>query len=684
MAIDRMKKVTVVCEKSATSRLFKRLHEMSVLEVTNTSRQLNDETGCFRAPEVSTEDCDVPLQKIALALGLLDQFAPEQKSFIQGLAPVPLLVEAAELDKALSGFDLDGVFTEARELDETHRGAEHRRGEIATQLAELAPFERVPFPVAGLRKPERVRLVFGALPAAQLALLGQDARARELMAWEEIPAGPLALELAKNSNSGAKSAPRRMVFAFLPEDAEEAARILAALYFEECALPAITGPVADRIRELREDLAEIEATSSKVREKAAALAVHRRSLQVLKAFWESRKRRLQAQTQSIQGEWVSVVTGFVRMADLPSLESVLAKEFPGASLVAEDPAADDDVPVNLTEGRAAQPLKLLTNMFGLPAYNSFDPSPFMLVNFYVFFGICFSDAAYGIILMAAAHYLAKRTRDYEGVNNFARLLFWAGVSTTFFGFIMGSFFGDLYKASFVPQDNPLARLMSAVTIIDPQEKTMPALLIALVIGIANQFYGIGLKMYGAWKNGDKTTALGDGLTWLIILPGAIILVANYLSSVPGPVVALGAVLFVLGALGLILTQGRDSEGIGAKLGVGVMSIYGIVGSYGLTAFLGDVMSYCRLLALGLTTGILALSFNLIAGLMWDIPVVGPVLTVVLLVLFHAFNFLINVLGAFVHAMRLVFVEWFGRFYESGARQFEPLGFDSPSAIMKKS
>jgi V/A-type H+-transporting ATPase subunit I len=95
------------------------------------------------------------------------------------------------------------------------------------------------------------------------------------------------------------------------------------------------------------------------------------------------------------------------------------------------------------------------------------------------------------------------------------------------------------------------------------------------------------------------------------------------------------------------------------------------------------MSYCRLLALGLTTGILAVSFNMIAGMLWDIPAVGPVLTVLVLVLAHVFNFMINVLGAFVHAMRLLFVEWFGRFYEGGGRAFEPLGFNTPAAVLKR-
>lgn len=673
MSIDRMKKVTVVCEKNGVSRLFKRLYDLGVMEVADVTALHGDADGQLRRTEVSTAECDAPLQKIGLALGLMDAFAPEQQSFIKGLAPVPLLVDTAELDAAVSGFDLEKVFNTARELDERHRQNEHTRGDIQSQLEELALFQGIQAPMKSVRALARVRAVFGQMPAARVSELENSPEARALLVWERMPGAPAA-----------KNAPERLVVAYAAEKAEEARALLGPLGFEETPPPPIDGRVDERITDLRADLARTAETAEKIRADVTALASNRRALQVLKAFWDGRKRRKLAETQSVQGGWVAMLAGYVREADVPAMQKMLAAEFTGASVELADPAPEDDVPVNLTESKFAAPLKLLTGMFGLPAYTAFDPSPFMLVNFYVFFGICFSDAAYGIMLMLLSGYIIRRTRDYEGVNNFARLLFFAGVSTTIFGFAMGSFFGDLYKASFVPANNPLALLMAKVTILDPQVKVMPALGIALALGILNQFYGIGLKMYGALKAGDKTAAVCDGLLWLIALPGFVILAATmFVPGIPAGLGTLGMALFGAGALGLVLTQGRDAEGIVAKIGVGVMSIYGIVGTYGLTAFLGDVMSYCRLLALGLTTGILAVSFNMIAGMLWDVPGVGPVLTVLVLVLAHVFNFMINVLGAFVHAMRLLFVEWFGRFYEGGGRAFEPLGFNTPAAVLKR-
>ncbi|MGC8846206.1 MAG: V-type ATPase 116kDa subunit family protein, partial [Candidatus Hydrogenedens sp.] len=133
--------------------------------------------------------------------------------------------------------------------------------------------------------------------------------------------------------------------------------------------------------------------------------------------------------------------------------------------------------------------------------------------------------------------------------------------------------------------------------------------------------------------------------------------------------------------GLVLTQGRDQANPVARFVTGLISLYGIVGSYGITAFIGDTMSYCRLLALGLTTSIVAMSFNMIANLLRPIPYVGIIIFILALIVGHLFNFLISVMGAFVHSMRLILVEFFGRFYEGGGKPFEPLGFNSESAIL---
>jgi len=147
---------------------------------------------------------------------------------------------------------------------------------------------------------------------------------------------------------------------------------------------------------------------------------------------------------------------------------------------------------------------------------------------------------------------------------------------------------------------------------------------------------------------------------------------------------IGLYVLAIGAIGLVLTQGRDQPSIPGKILQGVVSLYGIMGSYGATSFIGDALSYSRLLALGLTTSIIGMAFNIMANILGAMPYIGIVLFIGVAGFGHIFNFFISVMGAFVHSMRLILVEFFGRFYEGGAKPFTPLGFDSEAAILRKS
>jgi V/A-type H+-transporting ATPase subunit I len=287
------------------------------------------------------------------------------------------------------------------------------------------------------------------------------------------------------------------------------------------------------------------------------------------------------------------------------------------------------------------------------------------------------------MLVVMGAYLTVKTKAYRGVNNLSRILLYGGICSVIFGALTGSWFGDLYKPEYLGQGNILHVLQQKSLALDPIDKTIVALLIALGIGVLNQFFGIILKMYGALRTRDWMGAFSDGVCWIVTLTGVLLLSGKLFGDIPEKVFNTGLWLFSAGAIGLILTQGRDIKSPLGKIAGGVVSLYGIMGSYGITAFIGDTLSYCRLLALGLTTSIVAMTFNLMAGMLRDVPYVGMVLFVVVLLVGHLFNFLISALGAFVHSMRLIFVEFFGRFYEGGARPFQPLEFDTPLCIMKK-
>jgi V/A-type H+-transporting ATPase subunit I len=686
MAIDKMKKVTVICPVTCAQRLIRTVHDLGIVELTDAMREYKGAEELLKRMEASTDESSGHLQQINLILGLIDTYFPVVQGFIAGLSPVPLLIDRDEMNDAATKFDLEAHYSAAVEMDTEHRHIERTVADIQNQTKELDPFKDLPFRVSDIEKTERIRLAYGSVLGKNMMRFAEQATKTGLFEWQQVHSGQF---MRKNGSGGEPpkgahkpNEPVRMVVAYLPNQEEAARKALSEGGFDEIALPRLPGTVRDHLRELEADLSELTGRRETLKARVSELLKHRRTLQVLRAFWDDRHRLTVAQTNSAVGEWVQVFTGYLRERDFPVLEKELKSGFSNVSCLVEDPAPGEDVPVSITLPPLVRPVQMLVNMFGLPPYAAFDPSPFLVFGFLLFFGMCFGDVGYGLMLMGGSWYIMRKTRPYVGLYNFGKLLFMASIPTLFFGFIFGSFFGDLYKEQYLGAGNPMLRLMTFTTIVDPVEDPVKILLLALVIGVLNQFYAIGLKMYGHIKQGDNTSAICDGLLWLITLPGFIILVVPMMVSVPAWLISIGWILFGAGALGLVLTQGREQKNPIARLMTGVVSLYGIVGSYGITAFIGDTMSYCRLLALGLTTSIVAMAFNMIANLLRPIPYVGIVLFIVVVIGAHIFNFFISVLGAFVHSMRLILVEFFGRFYEGGSKPFQPLGFDSEMAILQ--
>jgi V/A-type H+-transporting ATPase subunit I len=314
-------------------------------------------------------------------------------------------------------------------------------------------------------------------------------------------------------------------------------------------------------------------------------------------------------------------------------------------------------------------------MFGLPTYRSVDPTAFLTLTFLLFFGICYGDLLYGIMLLVLASWLKKRFRDQKGLVEFFRLFTYAGVSTCLFGVATGSWGADI--TSYIGHGNIVDRLRLKLTLLDPLAKPMIALGIAIGIGVTNQLYGIFMRFYRDFRRGDIPSSIFDGIFWLVYLISLLTLCITLAVSGPVWLKAVSGALFGLAALGLVLTQGRHETSLLGKCITGVVSLYGIMGTYGTTAFIGDVISYSRLMALGMTTSVVGMSFNIIAGMLKEVPYIGWILFIGMVIFGHVFNFVMSILSAFVHSARLILLEWFGRFYEGGGIPFRPFGFQSP-------
>jgi len=461
----------------------------------------------------------------------------------------------------------------------------------------------------------------------------------------------------------------------LRDEATQATTRLRDLGFEPVPAPERTTTLDAYVAAIEHELAEQRQALDEAEARLRDLGKLRHKVELVLGHWEEQLNTTRAVEKMVATGRAAILTGYVREKDVAAFERAAAERLPEVSVLVEEPEEGENVPVSLSNAKVFRPAQFLVEMFGLPDYRAFDPTAFLMISFVVFFGTCLGDAVYGLVLLVIALRLAKRYRDYPGLRNFFNLLAYCGVSSFLVGALTGTWAADLWKPTYLGEGNIFGRVVSALAIGDPLDKPLLALGVALAMGIANQFWGITMRMYRCWRAGDKWGALFDGGFWLLLLPGIVLLIAAFfVPGMPSGVKKAGMVLSLVGAGGLVLTQGRHEKSLVGKIVVGIVSLYGIVGSYGCVAFIGDTLSYSRLLALGLTTAIVGMAVNIIAGMLRvDVAVVGAVLFAVVAIPGHFFNLLISGLGAFIHSARLIFVEFFGRFYEPGAERFTPLG-----------
>ncbi len=233
-----------------------------------------------------------------------------------------------------------------------------------------------------------------------------------------------------------------------------------------------------------------------------------------------------------------------------------------------------------------------------------------------------------------------------------------------FGAVTASWFGDSLTA--FPFLSGVAPIAAKIQMLNPMGDPITMLLISLALGFIQLMYGLCLAFYQNWKSGDRFSACADQGGWILFLCGIALFGCAAAGAAPAALLMPGKAAAILGAAPLVATQGRDKTNIFGKFFSGFMSLYNV------TRYLGDVLSYSRLLALGLGSAAVGMVINLLAGLVAGVPYVGVALAILLFVLGHLFSIAVNILGAFIHPLRLQYVEFFGKFYDASGRKIAPL------------
>jgi len=435
----------------------------------------------------------------------------------------------------------------------------------------------------------------------------------------------------------------------------------------------VTGNVSEQIKLLDKKADECRSVVEQCKEKLVHFCSLSENLLMLHDYFAVKTDEYKNLSKAKMSSATILLCGYVPEKACKAVKRISDRY--NCAIEFSEPSEEDDVPVLLKNNKFCEPVEGITEMYALPGKHDVDPSSIMAFFYYLLFGMMLSDAGYGVVMTIGTALILWKTNVEGSMRKMLKMFFYCGISTTFWGALFGSWFGDIIpvvcRNFFGFEPEPLALWF------DPNKDPMKLLLFSFVIGICHLF--LGLITFGVmqWKAGNKASAVLDTLPTILLVLGASPLAGSILTTMPKIATEIGKYLAIAGVVLVVLTTSRTSKNIVARLGGGLYGLYNVASGY-----LSDILSYSRLLALGLATGSIASVVNMI-GVMPEGKTMKAVMLIVVFCIGHPLNMAINVLGAYVHANRLQFVELFSKFYEGGGRAFEPLKINTKYFKLKE-
>ncbi len=445
------------------------------------------------------------------------------------------------------------------------------------------------------------------------------------------------------------------------------------------AAPPVSGlnPV-ERMKQIDAQIAEEIKLQEKLLKEIEELSSYRNDIRFASDYFRIRAEKYGVISQLLQSRRVFYLEGYIPETSAQALASQLESRF-DAAVEINDLKKKEKPPVLLKNNAFATPLEGITESYSLPGKKEIDPTFISACFYYILFGIMLSDAGYGLLLvLGTAFILWKFGRTMEaGMKKFMQMFLLCGISTTFWGIMFGSFFGDAVSVigtTFLGKGEGFG--LKPVW-FEPLSEPMRMLTFCFILALIHMFVGLGAKAYMLLKEGKVMDMIYDVVLWYVLLIACVV----FLLTVPTMADMLGVstlsatwqkpagILMAVSAVGIILTGGRESKNWFKRILKGLYSLYGI------SSWLSDILSYSRLLALGLATGVIATVFNSMGSMGGNSPG-GVIMFIIVFLIGNVLNLAINALGAYVHTNRLTYVEFFGKFYEGGGTAFRPFAVNT--------
>ena len=638
MSVSKMKKLTVFAFREDSEKIIRRLLSLRCVEVREADVGREEHA-------LSRLNADEQLTAAEKRIGAIEEALPILAKHATGKKGLRRRVLRVNREEFLADGRADAAWNTVQEtlnVRNTLRDLSAESTRNATLAESLLPWLEYDLPLNETSTAKTVT-VLGAFPSGSSMENVEKALA-------EAGAEP---EFVFSDSSG-----NYYAITYLRSDEEEISQLLAANDFLKADLPTLPERAQKLYDEANAQIEHIDEASLQQEELLRTLAEKKDDVEILYDIEETNRITAKLRQKLAQTNHCAVLEGWFPANLTDAVTSAL--DVFECCYEIEDPAPDDNVPVLLRNNPFATNFEWVIGMYSYPRYGTFDPTFIMSIFYFIIFGLMFADVGYGLLLSILCFGAVKLLNPRVGLKRMLLMFGYCGISSAIMGAIFGGWFGDLPTAVMtnilhLPVDTSVGHFFSNGLWLNPIDDPMTFLIISLGVGAVHLLAGMAIKFFILCKNGSPLEAI------CTIVPFWVLFAGLGLFLVDGNIAKYVA---LAGALLILLLNGYGQKGFFGHL------LKGFSGLYSLISYASDLLSYSRILALGMVAGVIAKVINLITAL-GTLGPIGFIPMLIVLLLGHGLNIGINILGTFVHAARLQYIEFFGKFFEDGGEPFQP-------------